>query len=84
MNWADLFASKKFLASALAVIVGAVLRGAGVPMADIAVIVGPLLVYVGAQAVADIGKEKALIQQETDITVAEIYKKEDANDEVVE
>jgi small basic protein len=60
----DLLASKKFVASLLGVVVGVVVK-LGVPEAqvdELLAVVSPLLVYVGAQGFADLGKEKANVE----------------------
>lgn len=57
----ELKRSKKFLVSILAVGVMVLLRlmEPTMAVADLLAIVSPLMVYVGAQGMADMGKEKA-------------------------
>lgn len=53
--------SKKFLAALAAAVIGFFARREGMPLEDVAMIVGPLAVYVGAQGIADFGKERAKV-----------------------
>jgi len=56
---AALLQSKKFLASALASGLSAFLLYKGLGLEQIAIVTAPLYTFVGGQAVADIGKERA-------------------------
>lgn len=54
-----LLTSKKFIAAALATGVALVARGVfELDRSDVAFIVAPLITYIGAQGLADFGKEK--------------------------
>jgi len=55
--------SKKFLAAALASVVAFLGLERGMDYGQIAFVVGPLLAYVGGQALADVGKERAKIER---------------------
>jgi hypothetical protein len=54
--------SKKFIASILAAILGLGGFYLGMSTEQIAVITGPLMIYIGAQGLADIGKEAKLTE----------------------
>lgn len=58
----SLLLSKKFGASALASVLSFFALRYGMPMEHVALVVGPLLLYVGAQGVADAGKERAFAE----------------------
>lgn len=62
----ELFASKKFVASLVGVITAiAVKFGASeTSITELLTLVSPILVYVGAQGFADMGKEAAAIKAE--------------------
>lgn len=67
----DLLDSKKFVASLVAVVTAVLVR-LGVPeiqVAELLSVISPLLVYIGAQGFADIGKEKAIVEGVTTKTV---------------
>lgn len=57
-----LLQSKKFIAAALATVVSYLAIRDGMTREQIAFVVGPLLVFIGAQGVADIGKESAKVE----------------------
>lgn len=59
METPEILQSKKFLAAALAAVVGYLCMRSGMSYADTAFVVGPLLVFIGAQGIADIGKGRA-------------------------
>ena len=69
-------AHKKLSAAVAAVVIAAVLRLLGVSMSDIKWIVGPLLVFIGGQALSDVGKEavkeEAKLAQQADSIVKEV------------
>jgi len=56
-----LLQSKKFLAAAIATVVSFFAIREGMTNEQIAFIIGPLLVFIGAQGVADFGKESSII-----------------------
>ena len=60
----ELLASKKFVAALLAVVVALLVRKLvpGITLAELTAIVSPLMAYVAAQGLADIGKER--VQEE--------------------
>lgn len=58
----DMLNSKKFMAAIVAAVLALVGFYLGMTVDQIAIITGPLMVYVGAQGLADIGKEKAKVQ----------------------
>lgn len=58
----DLLSSKKFLAAVAAAVLALIGFYLGMSTEQIAIITGPLMVYVGAQGLADFGKEKAKAQ----------------------
>lgn len=67
----DLLDSKKFVASLVAVVTAVLVR-LGVPeiqVTELLSVISPLLVYIGAQGFADIGKEKAIVEGVTTKTV---------------
>jgi len=49
--------SKKFLAAVVAAVLSFFCMRSGMEMEQIALITGPLFMYIGAQGIADIGKE---------------------------
>jgi len=51
--------SKKFIAAVVAAIISFFSMRSGMTMEQIAMITGPLFVYIGAQGLADMGKEAA-------------------------
>lgn len=53
----ELIQSKKFIASILASILALVGLLYGLPPSDIALVIAPLSIYIGAQVMADFGKE---------------------------
>lgn len=55
----DLLNSKKFLAAIAAAVLALIGFYLGMTVDQIAIITGPLMVYVGAQGLADFGKERA-------------------------
>lgn len=64
----ELLDSKKFMASLLGVIT-AVLTKLGIPeieVQEVVAILSPVLVYIGAQGAADLGKEAAAKKTETE------------------
>lgn len=63
MELPEIMRSKKFTAAALASAIAFAGFRAGMTQEQIAFVVGPLLVFVGAQAVADVGKERARVGQ---------------------
>jgi len=58
----ELAKSKKFIAAIAAAVLALVGFYLGLDVDQIAIITGPLMVYVGAQGLADIGKEKARVE----------------------
>lgn len=58
----SLLVSKKFGASVLASVLSFFALRYGMPVEHVALVVGPLLLYVGAQGVADAGKERAFAE----------------------
>tara|TARA_R110000796_G_C14524572_1_gene431229 strand:+ start:767 stop:1000 length:234 start_codon:yes stop_codon:yes gene_type:complete len=61
----DLLDSKKFVQALLGVVIAVAVR-LGVPeieVAEIVAIISPLLASIGAQGFADIGKERALVEE---------------------
>jgi hypothetical protein len=69
----DLFDSKKFVAALIAVATAVAVK-LGVPEAQVSellAVVSPLLVYVGAQGFADIGKERAYAEVAATIELEE-------------
>lgn len=62
MEAPEILSSKKFLASALASVVGFLCLRYGLSYTDTAFVVGPLLAFVGAQGIADIGKSRAVVE----------------------
>lgn len=62
MDIPQILRSKKFLAAALASVISFVGILQGLSHEQIAMVVGPLLTFVGFQGVADIGKERAKIE----------------------
>ena len=60
----DMLGSKKFLAALAAAILAYMGVREGFSEAQIAFVVGPLVAYIGAQGLADIGKEAESIRQE--------------------
>lgn len=59
------FRSKKFRAAALASLLSFAGVHQGMPLKDIAMVIGPLLVYIGGQSLADFGKERVALDPET-------------------
>lgn len=60
----ELLESKKFIAAVMASLIAfAGVKYAGLSIEEALTIVGPLLAYIGAQAVADYGKEAELVRQ---------------------
>lgn len=49
--------SKKFIAAVIAAIISFFSMRSGMAMEQIAMITGPLFIYIGAQGLADMGKE---------------------------
>ena len=60
----DMLRSKKFIAAILAAILALIGFYLGLATDQIAIITGPLMIYVGAQGLADIGKEKAKVEND--------------------
>ena len=58
----ELAKSKKFIAALAAAVLALVGFYLEMDANQIAIITGPLIVYVGAQGLADIGKEKAKVE----------------------
>lgn len=58
----SLFQSKKFGAAALASVLSFFAIRQGMTIEQIAMINGPLMLFVGAQGLADIGKERAKVE----------------------
>lgn len=59
----DMLQSKKFIASIVAAVLALIGFYLGLTVEQIAIITGPLMVYVGAQGLADFGKERAIIEK---------------------
>jgi len=55
----QILSSKKFIAAAIAAIISFFAVREGMTMEQIVLITGPLYGYIGAQGLADIGKERA-------------------------
>lgn len=55
----EMLSSKKFIASIIAAVLSAVLVLSGVDIDGVLVVSGPLYAYIGAQGLADFGKERA-------------------------
>ena len=62
INAPSLFQSKKFGAAALASVLSFFGIRYGMTVEQIAMVTGPLILFVGAQGLADIGKEKAKVE----------------------
>lgn len=62
MELPELLKSKKFAASALASLIAFVGFHQGMTREQVAFVIGPLLVFVGSQAVADFGKEREMVR----------------------
>jgi len=60
-----LLRSKKFVASIAAALISFFAMRDGMTVDQIALIVGPLIAYVGAQGLADIGKERVKVESKT-------------------
>jgi hypothetical protein len=58
----DLFTSKKFLAAGIAAGVAFAASLFGVTSEQVMIIISPLLAFIGAQGIADIGKGKASVE----------------------
>ena len=59
----EILQSKKFIAAIIASVLGIVGVYLDIPMQDILVIIAPLGAYTVGQGIADIGKEKAKVEQ---------------------
>jgi hypothetical protein len=59
-----LLKSKKFISALLAAIIAFIAEMMGVPHDQVLLMVAPFLAYIGAQGLADLGKEKALREKE--------------------
>lgn len=66
----DLTGSKKFLASVLASVLAMIGLAIGMEYEKILLALGPLLLYVPSQAVADIGKERAKVERQESLADA--------------
>lgn len=62
METPPILQSKKFLAAALASVISFLGIRFGLTGEQIAVVIGPLLTFVGFQGIADIGKERAKVE----------------------
>lgn len=60
-----LFSSKKFVAALVAALVAFIAAYFGFSPEKVMAVISPLLAYIGAQGIADLGKERAKIEAES-------------------
>lgn len=61
-----LFSSKKFcaaVAGVLVAIIGATIPGLELSTAELTAVIAPIMAYIVGQSAADVGKEKAIVEQ---------------------